>query len=87
MQGNAPQPPKLLDQLRDKVRLKHYSLSTERQYAHWVKRFVLFHGKRHPKDMGAVEVEVFLTHLTCLPIRAAARSAAATSTKRACSVP
>jgi integron integrase len=63
MQGNTPHPPKLMEQLRDKVRLKHYSLSTERQYAHWVKRFVLFHGKRHPKDMGAAEVEAFLTHL------------------------
>ena len=56
-------PKKLLDQLRDKIRLKHYSLATERQYTHWVKRFILFHGKRHPKDMGSVEVEAFLTHL------------------------
>lgn len=63
MQENTPQAPKLLDQLRDKVRLKHYSLSTERQYLHWAKRFILFHDKRHPKDMGPAEVEAFLTHL------------------------
>jgi hypothetical protein len=63
MSENTPSPPKLLDQLRDKVRLKHYSPSTERQYVHWVKRFVLFHNKRHPMDMGAAQVEAFLTHL------------------------
>ena len=56
-------PPKLLDQVRDRVRLKHYSIRTERQYVQWVKRFILFHGKRHPRDMGASEVEAFLTHL------------------------
>lgn len=63
MPENTPRPPKLLDQLRDKVRLKHYSLSTERQYLHWAKRFILFHGKRHPRDLGPQEVESFLTHL------------------------
>lgn len=52
MQDNTHQAPKLLDQLRDKVRLKHYSLSTERQYIHWAKRFILFHEKRHPKDQA-----------------------------------
>ncbi|MBV2234532.1 MAG: integron integrase, partial [Sterolibacterium sp.] len=56
-------PPKLLDQLRDRLRLKHYSLRTETQYVHWVRRFILFHNKRHPRDMGAKEVEAFLTHL------------------------
>jgi len=63
MPANTTPPPKLLDQLRSKVRVKHYSLSTERQYVHWAKRFILFHGKRHPADMGAAEVEAFLTHL------------------------
>ena len=62
----APQAPKLLDQLRDQVRLRHYSIRTEVQYVHWAKRFVLFHGKRHPDAMGAVEIEAFLTHLTVL---------------------
>lgn len=56
-------PPKLLDQVRDKIRIKHYSIRTEKQYLQWIKRFILFHGKRHPQDMDAVEVESFLTHL------------------------
>lgn len=55
--------PRLLDQLRDRIRVKHYSIRTETQYMQWVKRFVLFHGKRHPRDLGAPEVEAFLTHL------------------------
>ena len=59
----AAPPPKLLDQVRAKVRLKHYSIRTETQYVHWVKRFIVFHGKRHPKDMGVAEVEAFLSHL------------------------
>jgi integron integrase len=56
-------PPKLLDQVRDRIRVKHYSIRTETQYVQWIKRFILFHGKRHPQEMGAAEVEVFLTHL------------------------
>ncbi len=55
--------PRLLDRVRDKIRLKHYSLRTEQAYLDWIKRFILHHGKRHPGDMGAVEVEAFLTHL------------------------
>lgn len=58
-----PKALKLLDQVRDKIRLKHYSLRTEQAYIDWIKRFVLFHHKRHPAEMGAVEVEAFLTHL------------------------
>ncbi|MHB9021484.1 MAG: integron integrase [Halothiobacillus sp.] len=56
-------PPKLLDQVRNKIRLKHYSIRTEQAYTDWIKRFILFHGKQHPRDLGAVEVEAFLTHL------------------------
>ena len=56
-------PPKLLDQVRDRLRLKHYSIRTEAQYVHWIRRFILFHDKRHPANMGAAEVEAFLTHL------------------------
>ena len=56
-------PPKLLDQVRDRLRLKHYSIRTETQYVHWIRRFILFHDKRHPANMGAAEVEAFLTHL------------------------
>src|SRR5688572_2776859 len=57
------QQPKLLDQVRDTIRLKHYSIRTERAYVDWIKRFILFHHKRHPNDMGAPEVQVFLTDL------------------------
>ena len=56
-------PPRLLDRVRDAVRVRHYSLRTEEAYEGWARRFILFHGKRHPKDMGALEVEAFLTHL------------------------
>ncbi|MBT9540218.1 integron integrase [Thiobacillus sp.] len=59
----AAPPPKLLDQVRDRIRVKHYSIRTETQYVQWVKRFILFHGKKHPRDMGAPEAEAFLTHL------------------------
>jgi integron integrase len=55
--------PRLLDRVRDKIRLKHYSLRTEQAYVDWIKRFIWHHGKRHPGDMGAPEVEAFLTHL------------------------
>jgi integron integrase len=57
------QSPKLLDVVRQKIRLKHYSIRTEEAYVGWIKRFILFHGKKHPKDMGQKEVESFLTHL------------------------
>ena len=56
-------PPKLLDQVRDKIRVKHYSIRTEKQYLQWIKRFIFFHGKQHPRDLGAAEVESFLSHL------------------------
>lgn len=69
----TPPPPKLLDQVRDRLRVKHYSIRTETQYLQWIKRFILFHDKRHPREMGAVEVEAFLTHLAV-----AGRVAAAT---------
>ena len=56
-------PKKLLDQTRDVLRLKHYSLRTERSYCDWIERFIRFHRLRHPKDMGAAEITQFLTHL------------------------
>jgi integron integrase len=56
-------PPRLLDQLRAVLRRKHYSLRTEEAYVGWVRRYVLFHYKRHPRDMGLPEVEAFLTDL------------------------
>lgn len=57
------QQPKLLDRLRAAVRVKHYSYSTEQSYVAWARRYILHHGKRHPADMGAPEVEAFLNHL------------------------
>jgi hypothetical protein len=56
-----PKPKKLLDQVRDAIRLKHYSIRTEQAYVAWIKRYIFFHGKRHPAEMGAPEVEAFLT--------------------------
>jgi integron integrase len=55
--------PGLLDRVRDKIRLKHYSIRTEQAYLDWIRRFIVFHGKRHPGELGAAEVEAFLTHL------------------------
>ncbi|MFT4248129.1 MAG: integron integrase [Pseudomonas sp.] len=55
--------PRLLDQVRDRLRFRHYSLRTEQAYVGWIRRFVLANGKRHPRDMGQAEVEAFLTSL------------------------
>ena len=55
--------PRLLDRVRERLRVKHYSIRTEEQYVSWIRRYVLFHGKRHPREMGEPEVEAFLTHL------------------------
>ena len=60
---NDPKPPKLLDQLRDRLRIKHYSLRTEQAYIQWVKRYIHFHNTRHPTEMGKPELEAFLTFL------------------------
>ena len=56
-------PKKLLDQMRDAIRVKHYSLRTEQTYCEWVERFIRFHNLRHPRDLGEAEVSEFLTHL------------------------
>ncbi len=58
-----PRPPKLLDQVRHTLRRMHYSIRTEETYVNWIKRLILFHHKRHPKDMDVPEIEAFLTHL------------------------
>ncbi len=55
--------PKLLDQVRGILRAKHYSYKTEQSYIHWMKRYILFHNKRHPQEMGEKEISRFLTHL------------------------
>jgi len=54
---------KLLDRVRDAIRLKHYSIRTEETYVDWIRRYILFHHKRHPHKMGSSEIEAFLTHL------------------------
>jgi len=59
----SPKPRRLLDAVRDAIRLKHYSPRTEETYVHWIKRFIYFHGKRHPREMGAAEVTAFLNHM------------------------
>lgn len=56
-------PPRLLDSVIDAIRRRHYSYRTEQAYLHWIKRYIWFHGKRHPREMGAAEVTAFLTHL------------------------
>jgi integron integrase len=55
--------PKLLNQVQNRIRCKHYSIRTEQSYIDWIKRFILYHGKRHPADMGEVEISDFLTYL------------------------
>ncbi len=54
---------KLLDILRDTIRMKHYSYRTEQVYVGWIKRYILYHNKKHPKDMGKIEIEQFLKFL------------------------
>ena len=56
-------PPRLLDQVRARIRFKHYSIRTEQTYVDWIKRFVRHFGKRHPREMGADEVQAFLSSL------------------------
>jgi integron integrase len=55
--------PRLLDEVRKAIRLRHFSYRTEKSYVDWIRRFVVFHEKRHPKEMGGPEVEQFLSHL------------------------
>ncbi len=55
--------PKLLDRMRWAMRVKHYSLETEKSYIHWVRRYIFYHDKRHLQEMGGKEVQSFLSHL------------------------
>lgn len=55
--------PRLLDQVREAIRVRHYSIRTEEAYVIWTRQFILFHGKRHPLEMGEPEVNDFLTYL------------------------
>src|ERR1700686_4025675 len=64
LDGFIPNPKlKLLEQVSEVMRFKHYSIRTERTSRQWIRRFILFHGKRHPREMGAVEVGSFLSNL------------------------
>ena len=58
-----PKKPKLLDPVRENIRLKHYSIRTEQAYIHWIRSLILFHRKRHPAEIQEAEVTQFLTHL------------------------
>jgi integron integrase len=58
-----PQPPRLLDRVRDTLRLKHMSLKTEKSYMYYIKDFILFHNKRHPREMGVEQIRAYLSHL------------------------
>ena len=55
--------PRLLEQVQNLIRTRHYSYRTEQTYIYWIKQYIFFHGKRHPAEMGAAEVSEFLTHL------------------------
>jgi hypothetical protein len=59
----SQRPKKLLDRVRETLRLKHYALSTEETYVQWIIRFIHFHNMRHPEEMDTPEIEAFLTHL------------------------
>jgi site-specific recombinase XerD len=54
---------RLLDRVRESIRVRQYSMSTEKSYVAWIRRYILFHGKRHPSEMEKPEIEAFLTHL------------------------
>ena len=66
--------PKLLDQVRERIRVKGYSLRTEEAYLHWVRRFILFHRKRHPRDMGGAGVEAHMPYALARRYAGAGRS-------------
>jgi len=55
--------PRLLDQVREVIRIRHYSIRTEQAYVQWIRRFMLFHDKRHPRELGAAELSAFLSYL------------------------
>lgn len=60
---SPPREPRLLDQVRDLLRRKHYSYRTEQVYLYWIRHFIFFHNKRHPREMAEPEVAAFLTYL------------------------
>jgi len=77
VKSDTPKAPRLLDQVRERICVLHYSRSTEKTYLYWIRFYIHFHGLRHPRDMGAAEVEAFLSHL------AAARDVSASTQNQA----
>ena len=70
MRNQIPRPPnlsdapvRLLDQIRERLRLKHYSIRTEKSYVDWIRRYIVFHNRQHPRQLGSKDVERFLTYL------------------------
>jgi site-specific recombinase XerD len=55
--------PRLLAEVRNVARMRHFSIRTEQAYVNWIRRFILFHQKRHPRDMGEAEIRTFISHL------------------------
>jgi integron integrase len=73
----TPPTSRLLDRVREAIRVRHYSYRTEQQYVAWIRRYILFHGRRHPQDLGGEHVESFLSHLATARRVAAATQAQA----------
>lgn len=69
-------PPKLLDQVRQAIRVRHYSYRTDQAYVGWIRRFIVFHGKRHPRELGEREVTAFISHLATRGVSASTQNQA-----------
>src|SRR5712691_3959992 len=68
--------PKLLDRVREAIRLRHYSRRTEQAYVAWIRRFIVFHGKRHPRELGEREVTAFVSSLAARGVSASTQNQA-----------
>ena len=62
-QANGDNSPRLLEQVKNAIQIRHYSIRTEQAYIYWIKKYIYFHNKKHPKEMGDVEITAFLSHL------------------------
>jgi len=80
-------PKKLLDQVRDAIRLKHYAYSSEKTHVYWAKRFVLYHDKQHPQEMAEKEISELLTYLAMEEHLAASTQSQPLSRDTACRAP
>jgi len=75
----------LIDKVREAVRMRHYSIRTEEAYIGWIRRYIHFHGRRHPREMGESQVKAFLSHLAVKgEVAASTGSSPACSTARGC---